>query len=92
MAVLEGQAVLELKFISRYPQWFREMVQTFHIMQTDAAKYTGGVQLHGEQHFNSAFAALSAYHEALMALEKAMGARIEQMLNRTVPSERTKPE
>jgi outer membrane protein TolC len=38
------------------------------------------------------YAALSGYHEALMALEKAMGVRIEQVLNRTVPSEMTKSE
>jgi hypothetical protein len=58
VTVFKGEVVLELKFVSRYPQWFREMVQTFHIMQTGAAKYMGGVQLYGERHFDSAFAGM----------------------------------
>jgi SPX domain protein involved in polyphosphate accumulation len=50
--VFGDEIVLELKFTSRYPEWFREMVHTFHIVQGGAAKYSGGVHLYGEQHFH----------------------------------------
>lgn len=51
VVVFNDNVVLELKFTSRYPQWFRDMIHVFNIMQCGAAKYTGGVELYGEQHF-----------------------------------------
>jgi hypothetical protein len=46
-----SQVVLELKYTARFPQWFRELVRTFHLMQCGAPKYTGGVELYGARHF-----------------------------------------
>ena len=45
-------AVLELKFTSRYPNWFNEMVQRFSLMQFSSAKYVEGVVLLGEHRFH----------------------------------------
>ena len=39
-----GKAVvLELKFTSRYPNWFRDLVRRFDLRQCGAAKYADGV-------------------------------------------------
>jgi hypothetical protein len=35
--------VLELKFTSRYPDWFRDLVSSFGLMQCGAAKYVDGM-------------------------------------------------
>jgi hypothetical protein len=43
--------VLELKYTNRFPSWFRDLVQTFHLMQSGGPKYSGGVQLYGEHCF-----------------------------------------
>ena len=46
-----GQAViLELKFTERYPVWFEDMVATFNLELTGAAKYIEGVGVLGESH------------------------------------------
>lgn len=40
--------VLELKFTDRYPNWFRELVQSFNVMQCGAAKFVeGNMQIGG---------------------------------------------
>ena len=44
--------VLELKFSTRFPNWFRELVQKFHLMQFSSAKYAEGVILLGEWRFH----------------------------------------
>lgn len=44
--------VLELKFTTRFPDWLREMVRCFHLMQSSCAKYSGGVTVLGEHRFN----------------------------------------
>jgi len=31
--------ILELKFRERFPHWFREMTETFNLIQTDVCKY-----------------------------------------------------
>ncbi len=41
--------VLELKFTNRFPDWFRELVRVFGLMQCGAAKYVDGVTVVGEQ-------------------------------------------
>jgi len=38
-----GDVILELKFTNRYPDWFRDLVRTFHVMQCGAAKYVESV-------------------------------------------------
>ena len=39
-----GDVILELKFTNRFPDWFRELVRSFHVMQCGAAKYVESVQ------------------------------------------------
>ena len=44
-----GEVILELKFTNRFPDWFRELVRAFHVMQCGAAKYVesvGGIGAH----------------------------------------------
>ncbi|MCX6902483.1 MAG: polyphosphate polymerase domain-containing protein [Verrucomicrobia bacterium] len=42
--VYEGWVILELKFTDRFPNWYRELVEVFGLMQSGAAKYAEGVQ------------------------------------------------
>lgn len=42
------QVVLELKFTSRFPDWFLELVRIFGVMQCGVAKYAEGVAWLGE--------------------------------------------
>lgn len=41
-----GLVILELKFTSRFPGWYRELVERFGLAQTGAAKYVEGANLH----------------------------------------------
>jgi hypothetical protein len=41
--------ILELKFTTRFPLWFNELVQTFDCIRTGAAKYALGIETRGEQ-------------------------------------------
>ena len=41
--VFGDQVVLELKFTGRFPDWFKELVRIFCLMQCGAAKYADGV-------------------------------------------------
>jgi hypothetical protein len=43
--------ILELKFTTRFPNWFQELVQRFNLMQFSSAKYCEGVELLGCHHF-----------------------------------------
>lgn len=45
--VFGSDVILELKFTNRFPDWFRELVRVFSIMQCGAAKYAEGVVLLG---------------------------------------------
>src|SRR5438034_634381 len=40
----DKEVILELKFTNRYPEWFRELVRVFHVMQCGAAKYVESIQ------------------------------------------------
>lgn len=42
-----GQVILELKFTNRFPDWFRDLVRVFGVMQCGAAKYCESVQAIG---------------------------------------------
>lgn len=42
-----GQVILELKFTNRHPDWFRELVRAFHVVQCGAAKYVESVDAIG---------------------------------------------
>lgn len=47
--------ILELKFTTRFPNWFFEMVRLFNVMQCGVAKYAEGVALLGEERLNPLF-------------------------------------
>jgi hypothetical protein len=47
--------ILELKFTDRFPDWFRELVRVFDLMQSSAAKYAEGVTLLGEHRFHDGY-------------------------------------
>lgn len=40
----KNQVILELKFTNRFPDWFRELVRVFGVMQCGAAKYCESIQ------------------------------------------------
>jgi hypothetical protein len=44
--------ILELKFTTRFPNWFFEMVRLFNVMQCGVAKYAEGVATLGEDCLN----------------------------------------
>jgi hypothetical protein len=39
-----NQVILELKFTNRFPDWFRELVRVFGVMQCGAAKYVESIE------------------------------------------------
>ena len=43
--VFGDQVILELKFTDRFPNWFRDLVESYHLMQCGAAKYVDGITL-----------------------------------------------
>lgn len=45
--------ILELKFTDRYPNWFRDLVQTFNVMQGGAAKFVEGTMQIGNNPFEA---------------------------------------
>jgi len=47
--------ILELKFTGRFPNWFREMVELFGVMQLGAAKYADGVDQLGSARLNPTY-------------------------------------
>jgi SPX domain protein involved in polyphosphate accumulation len=50
--------VLELKFTTRFPNWLRDLVRTFNLMQFSSAKYSEGVVVLGEYQFHNGDRAL----------------------------------
>ena len=48
--------ILELKFTTRFPDWFKELVRCFGLMQCGAAKYAEGIAIAGEHRMTRAFA------------------------------------
>jgi hypothetical protein len=55
-SVFGNKVILELKFTNRFPDWFKELVRVFGLMQCGAAKYVDGVTLVGENVVTRAFA------------------------------------
>ena len=47
VAVFGDYLVLELKFTNRFPDWFKELVRIYDLMQCGAAKYVDGATLVG---------------------------------------------
>jgi hypothetical protein len=56
VTVFGNKVILELKFTNRFPDWFKELVRVFGLMQCGAAKYVDGVTLVGENVVTRAFA------------------------------------
>lgn len=50
------EVILELKFTTRFPDWFKELVSCFGLMQCGAAKYAEGIAMAGEHRLMRAFA------------------------------------
>lgn len=57
--IYTDKIVLELKFTGRYPNWFRDLVESFGLVRGTASKYCGGVGVLGEARFGR------AYHDSL---------------------------
>jgi hypothetical protein len=51
--VFPGIVILELKFGLRFPDWMRELVRRFNLMQFSASKYSEGILLMGEHRFHN---------------------------------------
>jgi hypothetical protein len=64
--------VLELKFTTRFPNWFKELVRRFNLMQFSSAKYSEGVILLGEHRFHNGDKALDEGEALLYALGGAL--------------------
>jgi hypothetical protein len=56
VTVFANKVVLELKFTNRFPDWFKDLVRVFGLMQCGAAKYVDGVTMVGENVVTRAFA------------------------------------
>jgi hypothetical protein len=66
--------ILELKFTTRYPNWFKEMVRIFNLMQFSAAKYSEGIVMLGEHRFHDGERALDSDESLLLSLkEQSLG-------------------
>lgn len=50
-----GDVILELKFTNRFPDWFRELVRVFNVMQCGAAKYVESIGAIGHVELKSPF-------------------------------------
>jgi hypothetical protein len=50
--IFNDLVILELKFTTRFPGWFEELVSAFNLMQFSASKYAEGVLLMGESRFH----------------------------------------
>ncbi len=53
LIVFGKEVILELKFTDRFPNWFRELVRVFGLMQCGAAKYVDGLTMMGLEKFSS---------------------------------------
>ena len=49
VVVFANEVILELKFTDRFPDWFKQLVRVFSLMQCGAAKYVEGVMRVGEE-------------------------------------------
>jgi hypothetical protein len=81
--VYPGIVILELKFGIRFPDWMRELVQRFNLMQFSASKYSEGILLLGEHHFHDGDRAFDWLgwtprdRETALAAEKSAGTMID---------------
>ncbi|HMP81196.1 MAG TPA: VTC domain-containing protein [Verrucomicrobiota bacterium] len=68
--VFGKMVVLELKFTGRFPDWFKELVRVFGLMQCGAAKYADGVTRLGARLVSNAFCADDYYVAAQQRLDR----------------------
>ncbi|MCU0787352.1 MAG: polyphosphate polymerase domain-containing protein [Verrucomicrobia bacterium] len=68
--VFGDKVVLELKFTGRFPDWFKELVRIFGLVQCGAAKYADGVTRMGTQAVAHAFALDGYYSSAQARLDR----------------------
>jgi hypothetical protein len=71
--VFGGQVVVELKFTGRFPDWFKELVRVFGLMQCGAAKYADGVTRLGAHAVSHTFSPDNynpAAHERLKHIDR----------------------
>src|SRR5205807_944049 len=61
--------ILELKFTTRFPNWFNELVGAFNLMQFSAAKYSEGIVLLGEHRFHNEERPLDSDESLLLSLD-----------------------
>jgi hypothetical protein len=54
ISVFGSQAILEIKYTGRFPNWFKELVRVFDLQRCSAPKYAEGVTLMGEQQLQPA--------------------------------------
>src|SRR5437899_1007629 len=50
--IFQDVVILELKFTTRFPGWFADLVRAFNLMQFSASKYAEGVLIMGEEKFH----------------------------------------
>lgn len=51
ISIYTDYVVLEIKFTGRFPNWFNMLVNRFNLMRAAAMKYSGGVDMVGEDKF-----------------------------------------
>jgi SPX domain protein involved in polyphosphate accumulation len=76
--------IFEIKFTNRFPNWFRELVETFDLVQSGAAKYCMGVAMIGEErlgHRLTRFASEGLDPETLLC---PMGQALDMPVRRAV--------
>lgn len=72
--------VLELKFTTRFPNWFEELVRRFNLMQFSSAKYCEGVEVLGWHRFfndDSAWQEVPEFRPLAAAMAPPLGATLE---------------
>lgn len=57
------QVILELKFTNRFPNWFRDLVHAFNIMQCGAAKYISSVEGLGARRLEATTPVVAEAHD-----------------------------
>ena len=86
VCVFGRKVVLELKFTGRFPNWFRDLVQSFGLMQCSAAKYADGIALKGERFFSDSIHVGSPASDSLILRDKRIAELgVNQSESRTSP-------
>ncbi len=81
--VFGNQVILELKFTDRFPNWFRELVEAFDLMQCGAAKYVDGITLMDKEAMSDM---LKSQFEAIQVGPKDHLKRRQAALSSTFPT------